>query len=39
VAYSNYERILSIPLHPSLTDDDVDDVTAAVLDIVRAHRR
>jgi len=39
VAYSNYERILSIPLHPSLADGDVADVIAAVLDIVRTHRR
>jgi dTDP-4-amino-4,6-dideoxygalactose transaminase len=39
VAFSNYERILSIPLHPRLSDDDVSDVTAAVLDIVARHRR
>ena len=39
VALSNYERILSIPLHPRLTDDDVADVTAAVFDIVARHRR
>jgi dTDP-4-amino-4,6-dideoxygalactose transaminase len=39
VAYSNYQRMLSLPLHPGLTDTDVADVTEAVLDIARAHRR
>jgi dTDP-4-amino-4,6-dideoxygalactose transaminase len=39
VAFSNYERILSIPLHPRLTDSDVADVAGAVLDIVATHRR
>jgi dTDP-4-amino-4,6-dideoxygalactose transaminase len=39
VAFSNYERILSIPLHPRLSDSDVADVAGAVLDIVAAHRR
>ncbi len=39
VAYANYERMLSLPLHPGLTDADLADVTEAVLDIVRAHRR
>lgn len=39
VAFSNYERIFSIPLHPRLTDADVGDVSTAVLDIVRQHLR
>ena len=39
VAYSNYQRILSLPLHPGLSDDDVADVVTAVLDIVKKHRR
>ena len=39
VAFSNYERILSIPLHPRLSDSDVADVAGAVLDIVASHRR
>lgn len=39
VAYENYTRMLSLPLNPALTDDDVDDVIEAVLDIVRRHRR
>ena len=39
VALSNYERILSIPLHPGLSESDVQDVTGAVLEIAEAHRR
>lgn len=39
IAYSNYERMLSLPLNPRLTDDDVADVAQAVLDIVRTYRR
>ena len=39
VAYGNYERMLSLPLHPGLTDQDVADVIEAVYDVVRAHRR
>jgi dTDP-4-amino-4,6-dideoxygalactose transaminase len=34
VALSNYQRMLSLPLHPMLTDEDIDDVIQAVLDIV-----
>lgn len=33
VANSNFERMLTLPLHPGLTDDDVADVIAAALDI------
>jgi dTDP-4-amino-4,6-dideoxygalactose transaminase len=36
VAYESYQRMLSLPLHPMLTDADVSDVISAVLDI--AHR-
>ena len=39
VAYSNYLRILSLPLNPRLTDEDVADVVEAVLDVVKAYRR
>lgn len=39
VALSHYERAVSLPLHPRLTDDDVGDVIDAVLDVVRTHRR
>jgi dTDP-4-amino-4,6-dideoxygalactose transaminase len=31
--------MLSLPLHPGLTDADVADVTEAALDIAQAHRR
>ena len=39
VAQSNYERMLSLPLHPGLSEADVDDVVAAVLDIAEEYRR
>jgi dTDP-4-amino-4,6-dideoxygalactose transaminase len=39
VAYSNYNRMLSLPLNPRLTDDDAGDVMQAVLDVVRTYRR
>jgi dTDP-4-amino-4,6-dideoxygalactose transaminase len=39
VAYEHFERMLSLPMHPQLTDHDVADVIDAVLDVVRAHRR
>lgn len=39
VALSNYERILSLPLNPGLSDQDVTDVIQAVLDVVKAFRR
>lgn len=39
VALSNYERMLSLPLHPRLDDRDVSDVIEAVLDVVRRYRR
>jgi dTDP-4-amino-4,6-dideoxygalactose transaminase len=38
-AYVNFQRMLSLPLHPRLSDQDVADVVEAVLDIVRTHRR
>ena len=34
VAYREYQRLVSLPLHPGLTDDDVADVITAVQDIV-----
>jgi dTDP-4-amino-4,6-dideoxygalactose transaminase len=34
-----YERIVSLPIYPSMSDNDIDDVTAAVRTIVRRHRR
>ena len=39
VAFANYQRLVSIPLHPRLCDADVDDVIEAVLDVVTKHAR
>jgi dTDP-4-amino-4,6-dideoxygalactose transaminase len=39
VAYGAYQRMLSLPLHPGLTDEDVGDVIAAVLDVTRRFAR
>ncbi|HET9385261.1 MAG TPA: DegT/DnrJ/EryC1/StrS family aminotransferase [Gemmatimonadales bacterium] len=39
VAYGNFERMLSLPLHPQLGDQDVADVIEAVLDVARVHGR
>ena len=39
IAFSNFERMLSLPLHPRLGEDDVADVIAAVLDIAQRFRR
>ena len=39
VAVENFLRMLSLPLHPRLTDADVSDVIEAVLDVIQRHRR
>ncbi len=39
VAYREFMRCISLPLSPSLTDEDVDDVVEAVTSIVDRHRR
>jgi dTDP-4-amino-4,6-dideoxygalactose transaminase len=39
VAWREYQRMLSLPLHPGLTDGDVADVVEAVRDVVRCHGR
>lgn len=39
VAYQNFERMLSLPLHPGLADADVSDVIDAVLDVATTFRR
>jgi len=39
IAYENYLRMLSLPLHPRMTDEDVADVIEAVLDVVDTYRR
>lgn len=38
VAESTYESIVSIPLYPKMTDEDVQDVISAVQEIVSMHR-
>jgi dTDP-4-amino-4,6-dideoxygalactose transaminase len=37
VAYAEYQRLVSLPLHPGLTDDDVADVIAAVTDVCEVY--
>jgi dTDP-4-amino-4,6-dideoxygalactose transaminase len=39
VAISNYERVISLPLYPRMTDADVDYVGEAVRWIAESHRR
>jgi dTDP-4-amino-4,6-dideoxygalactose transaminase len=39
VALSAYEGLISLPLHPGLSDADVQDVCEAVLDVLHCHRR
>jgi dTDP-4-amino-4,6-dideoxygalactose transaminase len=39
VAYGNFQRMLSLPLHPGLTNADVSDVIDAVLDVAHTFRR
>jgi dTDP-4-amino-4,6-dideoxygalactose transaminase len=39
VAYDSFQRMLSLPLHPRLSDQDVADVIEAVRDVVRIYRR
>ena len=39
VAYQCYQRMLSIPLHPGLSDGDVCDVVDAVLDVEKRFAR
>ena len=35
IAYREYQRIISLPLYPKMTDQDVEDVIEAVTEIVR----
>ena len=37
-AYEEYQRLISLPLHPRLSDEDVTDVIEAVLNVVEAYR-
>lgn len=39
IAYDSYQRMLSLPLHPLLTDSDVADVVTAVLDVTTRFAR
>jgi len=39
VAYREYQRIVSLPLYPRMTDDDVDSVIEAVHDVVKTFKR
>lgn len=39
IAYENYQRMLSLPLNPGLSDQDVADVIEAVLDVVEVFKR
>ncbi|MGH9405913.1 MAG: DegT/DnrJ/EryC1/StrS family aminotransferase [Terriglobia bacterium] len=39
VAYREYQRMISLPLYPRMSDPDVDDVIAAVLDVARKYKR
>jgi len=39
IAYREYQRLVSLPLSPALTDDDVEDVIAAVTDIAQRFGR
>ncbi len=39
VAYQSYQRMLSLPLHPGLSDEDVCDVVDAVLDVEKRFAR
>ena len=34
-----YQRVVSLPIYPGMTDDDVEDVIAAVEQIIAAHKR
>jgi len=39
VAYDSFRRMISLPLNPRLSDQDVADVIEAVRDVIRAYRR
>ena len=39
VAYANYLRLVSLPLNLRMSDQDVDDVVAAVQDVTACFRR
>lgn len=39
VSYGEYQRIVSLPIYPRMSDADVDRVIKAVTDVVRRHRK
>ena len=39
VAYAEYERLVSLPLSPRMSDSDVDDVIDAVISIIQGRSR
>ena len=39
VAYAQYQRVVSLPVYSKMTDQDVEDVVDAVVDIVNSSRR
>jgi len=39
VAFREYQRIVSLPLYPRMTNQDVDDVIEAVLDVVNCFKK
>jgi dTDP-4-amino-4,6-dideoxygalactose transaminase len=39
VSYDNFTRMMSLPLSPRMTEQDVVDVIEAVRDVVEQHRR
>jgi len=39
VAYREYQRIVSLPLYPRMSDQDVEDVIEAVADVVKKYKR
>jgi dTDP-4-amino-4,6-dideoxygalactose transaminase len=39
IAEREYQRIVSLPLHPGMSNEDADDVIDAIGDIVKEHRR
>lgn len=39
VAYSNFKRIISLPIYPRMSDQDIADVIEAVLDVAEKYKR
>lgn len=39
ITFSNYQKIVSLPLNASMSDQDVEDVIEAVIDIISKHKR